>query len=362
MTYHFSGSKAPLGAAARGPSAETLAQSAASAEAYDAKEINRLKNVEAGMYWSGGSPNSGTLVQRPQYTELPVGVDAGEGLRCLPDQFFAPRWCKSGVAWTDKRYGSPTNGQSAHWEGIARSDMEQLCDCITNPRVPKILQRAVDCDGGGRGSLTDSACQNILQQITGGGPNTQARIDFCWTRMLQNRDTLFASEGGWSDSPGEPQFVKDAKPKALPMNVRVKNFPNPCRHAPHVPPPCSVRDKIDDADSKRRGHTSATVIERQPAQCAWMFGTYRIADPATQYLETHGEGERFRSDVDRSPTKPAINNQQLRDLNTGRGYSRNAFPISGLGSTSNVKATIAVGAVGLSALALCGAVLLLTRK
>jgi hypothetical protein len=310
------------------------------------KQVEEIKKNEAG-------------VSQPKYEDLPVAVDGrgyGTNIKCVPNQYFAPRWWKKGHAWTDSGFEIQTN--EVYWHGLIRGDMENICDCINNPAIPDILDGTFNL---GRAQLTDEQKRQYVAAAFGPN-NSQRRVDFCWTRYLQRHKANlnpYYSRASWMSSMREPQEVKDAMAPQLPSNVRVKNFPNPCLPHVHVPPACDAVTFFNNADAARRGHHPVTVVEKQPIEPAWIFGTYRIQDRAAN--ELNATKDAFKPGVDPSTTDPiAFYYGKIQDLNKAREYARNVNKksVSGVGTNK----ALSLGAVGLATVTIGGLVFLMTRK
>lgn len=325
-------------------------RSVGSTTGIDPTLVEQNKVQEAGTL-PGQGTRGGSAGPAPKYEDLPVGFEGtlpGTNLRCLPDRFLPWRWWKKGYAWTDS-----VTGAQVTWEGIARSDIQNLCKCITTNDSPLVLHWTV------RNQINPSQYE-AYASASFGRTNSQTRVDFCWTRFLQRKgyNQYNTHSPTWTGSPRTPNEVHNALPPQLDLKLRVKNFPNPCVPAHHVPGNCSAHLAFNTADSIRRGHNFLTAVERQPVEPAWVFSTFRSPDPAAWHLSA--TKDRFKDMVDYSAQNPIRNAyQQINLLNQAREKARSTS--QGLEGLATQK-TLALGAIGVTTVALGGLVYLMTRK
>ena len=352
-------------------------------------------------YYAGSKPSStstDSVLEKMKkagkaFDAMPVAFDGSR--LCVPDEVYAPRWLKTGDAWKDtrKNEGGRTSsyGQIAEYAGLAYEDMNLLCSCVKGvrsswPRGDQDGRTSINDRTGlndprgncfaGRGTMSDSVCGARIS-AEAGRPNTQKRVDWCWTKYLQNTNSYEA----WTHSPGMPQSVKNEVPKRLAAHVRVRNFPNPCKPTLHIPAPCSKLNLLTSANIRNRGHENISLhIQREPKRINWLTSRYVIKDPASHLLQAYGGGRRFIPGKDYSPSDPRVDNNALRALNAAREKARLTTPVSGnalfsqpyagVGSIYGGKGSpeiakkskMGLAIIGASAATLFGVVYLLTRK
>lgn len=297
------------------------------------------------------------------YMAAPVVADGTYtgASRCIPDKYFAPRWAKPGVAYKDAR------GSQATYSAVARLDMQKICDCVKTPGPLPVFATRVD-------TCYQSWCASNAQ-TEAGAPNSQARVDWCWTQYLASDPSFGVQKAGWYTEQTMPASVRAETPTRIPTRLaseskffqaltgRVRNFPNPCdKGVLAIPAPCSVYAGIDSLYSRRQGFDPTYLgirVERQPDTPKWMHLAPMMSDRARPLMHS---GKLPENADTSSNVLPDRSYQYYRNINEARKYARARTPLQGIGDATTSKTAVALGVVVTSAVVLTGAVYLMTRK
>ncbi len=278
----------------------------------------------------------GALVSTGYSTSTFDSRTSGAKTNCIPDELYPPYWSNPSVLYTDSK------GQTASGMGIGSVDVERLCECVKSPTPPTT--------GSGMGYVQEQS-----------SPNTQPRIDACWTAFF--RQTMI-SGGVLGDRNVALYRVPEADRRSFSEFYKAQNFPNPCHG---FPAKCSMVRNYESNYYAKRGQAYPMFwAEREPLN----HPVHPVdSQPPDPYQNSFDQWGKLRAGIEDFSTGGSQNVTYLKSLKAQREKERLAHPLMGLGAAESTapddvirKQNLIIAGTVVTALGLGAAVYVLTKK
>lgn len=310
-------------------------------------------------------PSAGQAYAQDLKTSLRAPrVDArstGARAPCVPAQ----RWARAFDNEFEK-IGEDSSGRPISVNMIVSEQLESICNCVQNT--------------GDMGHYWTPlyGAEDSLKASVAGSPNSQTRIDFCWSVNaygLSPVESLTSSVRSVSEPLHIPARLQG---KIEPLASRsgppfgwVANFPDPCKHK--HPPRCEEVVQYERQEA-RRGFPPAAWYERTPQGVRPEDRrTFPVDSPtvdSARHVFRDKADSPFFPNRTTAPAPPGQNIPYLNKLKAAREAERTETPLRGISgiynpslpqSTEN-KHNLMVAGTAMGALCLMGVVALVTRK